>query len=187
MSAESLEKRAKALEDEYFHKKNQEALARLVETLELRKVLPSPVTGKDMKHALFKGVNVFVCPDSKGFWVEKNELLELIKNEESSHPDHTHVKWDEAFFEEVKKHANEEKARGAVKVAYETEGQRLSPASRQPMGKVDVGGVLLDICPTTGGVWFDQDELKNFLEKAVHEENGVSTWVNLFYKTIGYK
>ena len=36
---------------------------------------------------------------------------------------------------------------------------RPSPITGQPMNTLEFLGVTLDICPTTGGIWFDQGEL----------------------------
>lgn len=67
----------KAKEDEYFEKKNKEALMRLAEKSKDKPRL-SPVTGQPMEQIVINGVVVDRCPTSKGIWLDAGELEQLI-------------------------------------------------------------------------------------------------------------
>ena len=34
------------------------------------------------------------------------------------------------------------------------------PRKHEPLKEIELEGVLVDICPTCGGVWFDPNEMK---------------------------
>ena len=44
------------------------------------------------------------------------------------------------------------------------------PRNHEPLKEIEFEGVLVDICPSCGGVWFDSKELEKFDE--AHEEAG---------------
>lgn len=44
------------------------------------------------------------------------------------------------------------------------------PRNHEPLKEIEFEGVLVDICPSCGGVWFDPKELEKFDE--AHEEAG---------------
>lgn len=73
---------------------------------------------------------------------------------------------EEQFFEEQNKQAMARlKSRG-------TTTPRLSPVSGKPMEQRTLMGVVIDVCPDSGGVWLDHGELE-LLMKAT-EENAKS-------------
>lgn len=74
---DSWDSRRKALEDDYFQKKNQEALSRISERQE-EKPRPSPITGEPMEQLTIMGVVVDRCPTSNGIWLDAGELEEII-------------------------------------------------------------------------------------------------------------
>lgn len=48
--------------------------------------------------------------------------------------------------------------------AFQKEKPRLSPITGEPMNKEIVYGVVIDRCPTSGGVWLDHGELEQLLK-----------------------
>ena len=44
-----------------------------------------------------------------------------------------------------------------------------SPVTGQPMEKVVVRGVIVDRCPSSGGIWLDSSEIDHFVQ-TVHDE-----------------
>lgn len=68
----------RAKEEEYFDKKNKEALARLAEKKGDKPRL-SPVTGQPMEQIVIHGVVVDRCPTSKGIWLDAGELEQLME------------------------------------------------------------------------------------------------------------
>lgn len=39
----------------------------------------------------------------------------------------------------------------------------ISPVTANPMRRIEFNGIELDVCPDTGGIWFDQGELGDLL------------------------
>lgn len=76
-------KRAK--ENEYFERKNQEALTRL-HAKKAEKPRLSPITGEPMEQVAIHGVVVDRCAKSGGIWLDAGELEELIlRTKEDEH------------------------------------------------------------------------------------------------------
>jgi Zn-finger nucleic acid-binding protein len=189
MSESALERRRKALEESYFEKKNREALELLAKEV-VKKEKLCPLTREPLKETVLYGVVVYACPETKGVWVEGPELERLFRGLDSSEAEEAGVKWDLAFFEELSNQAREDIPHGALKIAKEFQGERLSPATGEPMVKFEIDGIILDRCEQTGGIWFDANELDELLEKAKNpsEENvAMPEWIRSFFKAIGYK
>jgi hypothetical protein len=84
--SDAMDERRRALEDMYFQKQEQEALARLKSKDENgTKALLSPVSGKPMNQVTLSGVIIDVCPESGGVWLDKGELEQLLQNARSEH------------------------------------------------------------------------------------------------------
>lgn len=69
-------------EEEYFNKRNQEAMERLRKRPEDQARL-SPVTGEPMVQKTILGVVVDQCPTTGGIWLDAGELDTIIKNAQS--------------------------------------------------------------------------------------------------------
>ena len=81
MSEDSWKNRANALENEYFKRKESEALSRLKERkASENKVRLSPVTGEPMEEITIGGVVVDRCPTTKGIYLDDGELDQLIQH-----------------------------------------------------------------------------------------------------------
>jgi hypothetical protein len=74
------DERAKAIENEYFEKLNQQALQRLKGVDGGARVRKSPITGEAMIQKTFMGVVVDQCPTSGGIWLDAGELEEIVKH-----------------------------------------------------------------------------------------------------------
>jgi Transcription factor zinc-finger len=74
------DERAKAIENEYFERLNQQALERLRAIDGGARVRKSPVTGEPMVQKAFMGVIVDQCPTSGGIWLDGGELEEILKH-----------------------------------------------------------------------------------------------------------
>lgn len=83
---------------------------------------------------------------------------------------------EEQFFEEQNKQALARlKARGQG-------AERISPVSGKPMHQRTIMGVVVDVCPETGGIWLDSGELEQLL-KAVQGESKEG-WASGFFKSL---
>lgn len=79
-------KRKDALEEDYFQRREREALERLSKHSTDKPRL-SPITGKPMTQQALHGVVVDQCPDTGGIWLDAGELeqiVELMKKQEPS-------------------------------------------------------------------------------------------------------
>jgi Zn-finger nucleic acid-binding protein len=189
MSESGLDKRRKALEESYFEKKNREALEALAKQIKQTEKI-CPVTSEALTETVLHGVVVYTCPHNKGVWVEGPQLEMLFKEIGSEEAKAAGVEWDLAFFEELAKYAKEDNPQGALKVAKELQGERISPATGNPMVQFEIDGIVLDRCEETGGIWFDTNELDELLDKAkqgrLNEGDDTPGWVRSFFKAVGY-
>ena len=64
-----------------------------------------------------------------------------------------------------------------ARLATKQEKPRLSPITGEPMEHVVLLGVVVDRCPTSGGVWLDKGELDTIQKK---EAGFVGRLVNVF-------
>lgn len=88
---DALEKREKALEDQYFAEQEKRALERLKKREQSGARL-SPVSGKPMKQITIAGVVVDQCEDSKGIFLDAGELEQILEHTKNSHS------WISTFF-----------------------------------------------------------------------------------------
>ena len=80
MSSDGMDERRKAMEEEFFHKKNQEALERLTKRNENEgEPRKSPITGEPMEQLTLGGVVIDRCPTSNGIWLDAGELEEIMQ------------------------------------------------------------------------------------------------------------
>jgi uncharacterized Zn finger protein len=81
------DERKKALENEYFHKKEQQALAKLKRDGCLGHC---PKCGTVIEPITFYGVSMDRCPDCGGVWLGPNDLKSLAEKD--------HRSWFERWF-----------------------------------------------------------------------------------------
>ena len=87
--ANPLEERKKGMEDEYFHKKEQEALAKarqraLEEEREQYKqasYMRCPKCGEALEEITFQEIQVDRCTACKGVWLDSGELEQVTSRE----------------------------------------------------------------------------------------------------------
>jgi len=86
--SESWEQRRKAKEEEYFRKRELEALQRIRDR-EDNKPRLSPITGEPMEQLNILGVVIDRCPTSQGIWLDAGELEQIIEasKQEEANPD----------------------------------------------------------------------------------------------------
>lgn len=70
------------------------------------------------------------------------------------------AKEDMYFAEENKRALERLKERG------DQNKKRLSPITGEPMEQVNYQGVIIDRCPTSGGIWLDKGELEELIKGA---------------------
>lgn len=65
-----------------------------------------------------------------------------------------------------------------------TSKPRLSPVTGEPMEQVTCLGVVVDRCPSSGGIWLDADELQHLIATAKKEESEFQheRWTEKFFK-----
>lgn len=54
------------------------------------------------------------------------------------------------------------------------EKPRLSPITGEPMVQEVMGAIVIDRCPTSGGIWLDAGELEQLIEAAKESEKDSS-------------
>lgn len=91
--SDAWDEKRKAQEEEYFRRKNEDALKRM--KAEHTQERLSPVTGKPMERVTVMGVVIDRCPDSGGIWLDAGELDQLIA---ASRDDEVKDNWVERFF-----------------------------------------------------------------------------------------
>lgn len=84
-----LDDRKKALEEEYFHRKEKEAIEKLRAKMtadEQARVaaaaaLKCPKCNEALQGVMFEGVEIDTCDKCGGVWLDANELAALTKND----------------------------------------------------------------------------------------------------------
>jgi len=107
-----------------------------------------PICKKQLKKAIFYGVEVDYCPRCLGLWFEEDELR-LAKDEKDEN-----LRWlDIDLWKDRKK----------FKIYL---GERLCPFCRLPLYEVYYGDsrVIVDFCSLCHGVWLDRGEFKRIVE-----------------------
>ena len=87
--ADKFDERRRGLEEEYFHKKNQEALEKLRAQLAVAAEAKAAGTSSmncprcdgTLKANNFEGVEIDTCEKCGGVWLDSGELEQLTKNE----------------------------------------------------------------------------------------------------------
>lgn len=72
-----------AKEGQYFERQNNKALESMRKTSPRERM--SPITGKPMRTVLLEGMLLDVCDDTGGLWIDKDELLEILRHIKSPH------------------------------------------------------------------------------------------------------
>ncbi len=86
---DSFDERRKGLEDEYFHRKNKEAIEKLREKISIAEqakaagtsTMRCPRCDGDLKQNKFEEVEIDVCEKCGGVWLDSGELEQLTKRE----------------------------------------------------------------------------------------------------------
>jgi hypothetical protein len=76
--SDALKKRGTALEEDYFQRKEREAIERLAKQQPEAPRL-SPVSGKPMEQKVLHGVVIDQCPVTGGVWLDAGELEQLVE------------------------------------------------------------------------------------------------------------
>jgi hypothetical protein len=76
----SWDEMAKAKEDQYFKKLNEEALARFKEKSKDSTPRKHPVTGEPLVQRALYGAVIDYCPMTGGMWLDAGELEIMIEN-----------------------------------------------------------------------------------------------------------
>lgn len=93
-----------------------------------------------------QGVEVDLCDNCKGIWLDKGEIFHF-----TTHPKAVHIKLEQA-----------------IAVGGRQSG-RLSPRSGTPLTEIVYpGGPRIDYCKESGGIWFDAGELKQLVTCEKH-------------------
>lgn len=73
--------RKKALEEEYFRKQDQDAIEKLKKE---RLLGHCPKCGVELNTAVFHDLSLDQCPTCHGFWLTRDDLENLAKNDHRS-------------------------------------------------------------------------------------------------------
>jgi hypothetical protein len=89
--ANGMEDRRKGLEEEYFHRKNQEAIEKLREKMKVAadakaagtSSMQCPRCDGSLKENMFENVTIDTCDKCGGVWLDSGELEQLTRKESS--------------------------------------------------------------------------------------------------------
>ncbi len=84
-----MDERRKGLEEEYFHRKNQEAIERLREKMKVseeakaagKSSMMCPRCDGSLKESKFEEVMIDTCENCGGVWLDSGELQQLTKKD----------------------------------------------------------------------------------------------------------
>ena len=87
--SDAFDKRRKGLEEEYFHRKNKEAIEKLREKIKVGEEAKAagtssmvcPRCGGSLKESQFEGVLIDTCEKCGGVWLDAGELQQLTQRE----------------------------------------------------------------------------------------------------------
>jgi len=87
--ANSMDDRRKGLEEEYFHRKNQEAIQKLREKMKVAEEakaaglssMKCPRCDGSLKESQFEAVTIDTCDKCGGVWLDSGELEQLTKKD----------------------------------------------------------------------------------------------------------
>ena len=87
--ANGMDDRRKGMEEEYFHRKNQEAIEKLRQQMKVAaeakaagtSSMQCPRCDGSLKESTFEGVNIDTCEKCAGVWLDSGELEQLTRKE----------------------------------------------------------------------------------------------------------
>lgn len=87
--ADAMDERRKGLEEEYFHRKNKEAIEKLREKMKIAEAAKAAGTSSmrcprcdgNLKESQVEGVTIDTCEKCGGVWLDSGELEQLTKKE----------------------------------------------------------------------------------------------------------
>jgi uncharacterized protein len=87
--SDAFDKRRQGLEEEYFHRKNKEAIEKLREKMKVAEAAKAAGTSSmrcprcdgSLKESKFEGVQIDTCEKCGGVWLDSGELEQLTKKE----------------------------------------------------------------------------------------------------------
>lgn len=90
--ANGMDDRRKGLEDEYFHRKNQEAIEKLRAKMQVAEEakaagmssMKCPRCDGNLKESNFEGVMIDTCDKCSGVWLDPGEFGQLVQKEGKS-------------------------------------------------------------------------------------------------------
>lgn len=81
-----LEDRGKALEDEYFYKKEKELVAKMKEKMDAEKAAHSqlncPKCDGKLNEVAYENIQIDVCDKCGGVWLDAGELAQVMHHDE---------------------------------------------------------------------------------------------------------
>ena len=78
---DAFKEREKALEDEYFRRQEQEALAKVRAQIAMEGAPKCPRDGSPLSKVEFEGASIERCNDCKGVWLDGGELEHLMSRQ----------------------------------------------------------------------------------------------------------
>lgn len=85
---------------------------------------------------------------------------------------------EESYFDRKNREALERLAQ------KKQEKPRLSPVTGEPMEQIALHGVVIDRCPTSGGIWLDAGELEQLMQAGTKAGEDQAGWFGSFVKGI---
>jgi Zn-finger nucleic acid-binding protein len=110
-----------------------------------------PRCGGELRTITYEGSNIETCPDCEGEWLDRGELIQIVRTVEKSFPPEMRDSLD-ALNENIFTVDESLQNQLSCPKCPDTELNRFNYASSS--------GVALDKCPKCGGIWLDKDELE---------------------------
>jgi Zn-finger nucleic acid-binding protein len=87
--SDAFDERRRGLEEEYFHRKNKEAIEKLREKMKVseaakaagKSAMRCPRCDGALKEGTFEGLSISTCEKCGGVWLDSGELEQLTKKE----------------------------------------------------------------------------------------------------------
>ena len=90
--------------------------------------------------------------------------------------------WDE--MRKAKEDQFFEKANKDAMARIAKKEQLKSPVSGEPMIQETAYGVVIERCPTSGGIWLDKGELEKIIEQAKGHVDGKEGYISQFFNSL---
>jgi len=95
--------------------------------------------------------------------------------------------WDDMKRAKEEEYFQRQDAEAVKRLQNEANRKRLSPITGKPMEQITLMGVVVDRCPTSGGIWLDAGELEQIVKSSKSPEAQGSGFLSNFLESLFVK